>query len=124
MKYRMQSKNIFFFQYISDISLQCNAPHSVPNDVYVYIVHAMYNLKVLVASATLVYFLYFVVQYVDTCIHSPRVHFCFLCSPLRRGLPWSAVPGFELGPAVQQAHALLFELRRTLIALHYVGILD
>jgi hypothetical protein len=36
------------------------------------------------------------------------------CSPLSRGPPWGAEPGFELGPAVQQADALLSELRRTL----------
>jgi hypothetical protein len=36
------------------------------------------------------------------------------CSPLSRGPPWGAEPGFELGPAVQQTDALLSELRRTL----------
>ncbi len=36
------------------------------------------------------------------------------CSSLSRGPPWGAEPGFELGPAVQQADALLSELRRTL----------
>jgi hypothetical protein len=36
------------------------------------------------------------------------------CSWLSRGPPWGAEPGFELGPAVQQADALLSELRRTL----------
>ncbi len=32
------------------------------------------------------------------------------CSSLSRGPPWGAEPGFELGPAVQQADALLSEL--------------
>ncbi len=36
------------------------------------------------------------------------------CSSLRRGSLWGAEPGFELRPAVQQADALLSELRRTL----------
>ncbi len=36
------------------------------------------------------------------------------CSSLSRGPPWGAEPGFELGPAGQQADALLSELRRTL----------
>jgi hypothetical protein len=39
------------------------------------------------------------------------------CTSLSRGPPWGAEPGFELGPAVQQADALLFELRRTLFEL-------
>ncbi len=39
------------------------------------------------------------------------------CSSLSRGPPWGAEPGFELGPAVQQADALLFDLRRTLLEL-------
>jgi hypothetical protein len=34
--------------------------------------------------------------------------------PPGRGLFWDAEPGFELGPALQQADALLYELRRTL----------
>ncbi len=36
------------------------------------------------------------------------------CSPLSRGPPLGAEPGFKLGPAVQQDDALLSELRRTL----------
>jgi hypothetical protein len=36
--------------------------------------------------------------------------------PLGRGLHWGAEPGFELGPALQQAAAQLPELRRTLWA--------
>jgi hypothetical protein len=39
------------------------------------------------------------------------------CYLLSRGPPWGAEPGFELGPAVQQADALLTELRRTLTEL-------
>ncbi len=35
------------------------------------------------------------------------------CSSLSRGSPWGAEPGFELGPAVQLAYALLSELHRT-----------
>ncbi len=38
------------------------------------------------------------------------------CSPLSRGPPWDAEPEFELGPAVQQADALLSERRRTLLS--------
>ncbi len=38
------------------------------------------------------------------------------CTSLSRGPLWGAEPGFELGPAVQQADALLFELRRTLMS--------
>ncbi len=37
------------------------------------------------------------------------------CSSLSRGPPWGAEPGFELWPAIQQADALLSELRRTLL---------
>jgi hypothetical protein len=36
------------------------------------------------------------------------------CSSLSREPPWGVEPGFELGLAIQQADALLFELRRTL----------
>jgi hypothetical protein len=36
------------------------------------------------------------------------------CFPLSGRHPWGAEPGFELGPAVPQADALLSELSRTL----------
>jgi hypothetical protein len=41
------------------------------------------------------------------------------CSSLSRAPPWGAEPGFELGPAVQQADALPFELRRTPVPTYY-----
>ena len=39
----------------------------------------------------------------------------FTAAAQKRELHWGAEPGIEPGPAVQQADALLFELRRTLI---------
>ncbi len=40
----------------------------------------------------------------------------FTAAAQKRDLHWGAEPGIEPGPAVQQADALLFELRRTLKA--------
>ena len=73
-------------------------------------------LKGLVASATL--FVYFSIFFhtIHSFIH-PFAEGPLLfphCSSLSRGPPWGAEPGFELGPAVQQADALLSEPRRTL----------
>ena len=41
----------------------------------------------------------------------------FTAAAQKRDLHWGAEPGIEPGPAVQQADALLFELRRTLFEL-------
>ncbi len=63
-------------------------------------------------------FLYFV-RKIHSFIHPfARVHSCFLIV-LRsvEGLPGVPSQGFELRPAVQQADALLIELRRTLFEL-------
>jgi hypothetical protein len=77
----------------------------MPNIIALYILP---KAKFTIFHTLFIYFLYFFVQYIYSYIHSPRVHSCFRIA-LR-----IAEPGFELGPAVQQADALLSELRRTL----------
>jgi len=92
----------------------------LPKDNYKYskkiIIILSFIFKGFVASATLfLYFLYFFVQYIHSYIHPFAEGPLLLlhCSSLSRGPPWGTEPGFELGPAVQQADALLSELRRT-----------
>jgi hypothetical protein len=69
-------------------------------------------------SHSFFYFLYFF-RTIHSFIHPfAEVPLLFPhCSSLSREPPWGAEPGFELRPAVQQADALLIELRRTLIEL-------
>ncbi len=66
-------------------------------------------------------FIFFIFSY-NTFIHTAEGPLLFPhCSSLSRGPPWGAEPGFELGPAVQQADALLSELRYSLIKVDWLA---